>query len=975
MFRFRFFVALAVCLALLPAVWGATTSADQSLESAKRLFELKLDKKAIGELQKFIATYPDDTRVNDANFMLGRCYQRQQIFEKAIPAYAQVLSGATAPVYLHLRAEANFEIGECCLSQKEYKKAITSYGNCLKLAVKDEDLNARAQYWMAECQYQLGQYKDAKTNYSQVSVVAPKHALSPWAIYSIGMIEMRLANYDPAIAALEQVVTRYKDSEVVSDATLMLGFAYARQAEKSGDNLTATAKAQNYHKAIDLFSALLDGKATRTEKEHAALAMAEAYFSLADYPKAEAAYARALELIPPGSQLAMDTRLRHAHTLYNSEQYRAAATDYALVAEGKYPDLTLQALYWMGNSWYQLANKSKDTKDYLEAIAAFRRFGTLAGEKHADAPRAALLVAFSLEDMSTAGDATARPKAITAFQEISTKWPTSREAMHARDGIDRLTANMSAEQLREASNKMPAEGAGWNVQINLARKEFQDGQYAEAIAAAGKVLNGNPSSDVAVQASYLIGACQQQAGHPDLAVKYYKQALNSAPTGELAPYALRGLIQAYMDTRKYEDARDAALNLTTLKLPEADKAQAFMYLANAYSANQQFTESLAAYQQLVKNFATSPLVPSAYMGMAAVAEAKKDRVEAVARYREVVAKFPDHEVAPRAFFHIGTNLLAQTPPEYTAAINAFKNIPPAHKLADQAAYAIAWAYADQGNTEQANTQFEVVAKQFPKSPLAADSLYRVGENGLLQKHYAEAEGYFRRALEIAKPGDLATLIAYKLGVSAFYTKDYEAAASAFDRVAATNPPSEYAVESLFMKAQSLDLRGQSQPARDAYVSYLAKYAAENYALDAAVGAGRCSLALKQYPTARADLGKALDLYQEMKTRGNMANPDRAKSLSAEAQYYLAECAYEEPNYPEAFKQFAAVPDTCEPWASRSLLQMARCTMNQKDTAEDTRRGEASAILQSLLRKYPTSDAAQQVPNVAKEYNLELKTDN
>ena len=973
----RFLCLLVVCLAVLPAAWAATTAADQQFESAKRLLDMTLYQRAVGELQKFVATYPDDARTNDAHFMLGRCYQRQQLFEKALADYTLVLDNATAPVYLHLRAEAHFEMGECYLSQKDYKRAITAYGNCLKLTVKDEDLTARAQYWMAECQYQLGQYADAKKNYSQVSVSAPKHALTPWAIYSIGMIELRQANYDPAIAALEQVTTRYSDSEVASDATLMLGYAYARQADKSGDNLSATAKTANYHKAIDLFSSLLDGKATRTEKQHAALAMAEAYFALKDYPKAGDAYTRALEIIPPGSELAMDTRLRHAHTLYNSEQYSAAAADYGLVAEGKYPDLTLQALYWMGNSWYQLASKSKETKDYLEAISAFRRFATLAGEKHADAPRAALLVAFSLEDMATAGDASARPKAITAFQDIAAKWPTSREAMHARDGIDRLTANMTVEELRAASKAMPAEGAAWNMQLSLARKEFQDGRYAEAITAAGKVLDGNPSTDVMVQASYLIGACQQQAGHAEMAISYYKKALAGAPAGELAPYALRGLIQADMDARKYDEARDAALNLTALKLPEGDKAQAQMYLANAYSANQQYAESLATYQQLVKSYPTSPLVPGAYMGMAAVAEARKDNVEAVARYREVVAKFPDHEVAPRAFFHIGTNLLEQKPPEYTAAINAFKNIPPTHKLADQAAYAIAWAYADQGNIESANTQFELVAKTFPKSPLAADSLYRIGENGLMQKHYAEAEGYFRRAQELVKPGDLATLIAYKLGVSAFYTKDYEVAATAFDRVANTNPPSEYAVESQFMKAQSLDLHNQPQPARDAYVSYLAKYAAESYALDAAVGAGRCALALKLYPTARADLGKALDLYQEMKARGNMANPDRAKSLSAEAQYYLAECAYEEPNYVEAFKQFAAVPDTCEPWASRSLLQMARCTMLQTDTTDtkDTHRQEATAILQSLLHKYPTSDAAQQAQAVAKEYGVELKTDN
>ena len=962
----------AVSLAVASAAWGATaTSAEQSFNGAKRLLELKLDKRAAVELQRFITTYPDDPRIYDAYFMLGRCYQRQQLFEKALVNYAQVLANAASPAYTKLRAETHFQMGECYLSQKQYEKGMRAYGDCLKLSGKDEDLTARAQYWMAECQFGLEQFTEAKKNYSLMATTMPKHPLTPWAIYSIGVIEMREKNYDAAITALEQVTTQYKDAEVASDATLYLGYAYARQAQ----NASGPARDTGYQKAIALFTAVMDGKATQSEKQDATLALAEAYFFQKDYHRAETAYAKALDLIPLNSPLALDTRLRHAHALYNSEQYPAAAAEYAQVADGKNPELTLQAEYWQGNSWYQQAEKTKDTKAYLDAIAAFRRFGVLAGDKQADAARAALLVGFCLEDMASAGDASARGKAIAAFQEVIAKWPTAREAMHAHDGIDRLTASMTTQELRDTTTRMP-EGSAWNVELTLARKEFQDGKYPDAIVAASKVLDGNPAPAVAAQANYLIGACQQQAGHLDSAVASYKKALAGAPTGELAPYALRGLIQANTDLRHYEDARDAAQNLTGLKLSDTDQAQALLYLANAYCANQQYAESLATYQQLVKNYPTSTLLPSAYMGMAAVAEAKKDSTEAVVRYREVVAKFPDDaELSARAFFHIGTNLLAQKPPEYTAAIAAFKNIPTTHKLGDQAAYAIAWAYADQGNQDQANTQFEQVAAQFPKSPLAADSLYRVGESDLTQKRYADAAGAFRRALDIAKPGELATLIAYKLGVSAFYAKDYTTAASAFDRTANATPVSEYAAESLFMKAQSLDLQGLPLPAHDAYLAYLAKYGTEPYALDAAVGAGRASLALKRYADTRSDLDKALTLYNAQKTAGTLAKPERARSLSAEAQFYLAESYYGEQNYTEAFKQFAAVPDGGEPWASRSLLRMARCSMLQPDAQDnaDTHRQEAVAILQSLQHKYPASDAAAQAPAVAKEYNLELKT--
>lgn len=964
-------LALLLVFSCLLAGWTATPEADKLFTTARQYFDKRAYTSAVTELDKFIKTYPKDSRIFQAKFMLGRSYQHQNKYEQAITLYRQVVTEATGAPNASVRAAAHYQIAECYWLTGQYDKAAVFFRNCLALSGKDNELSARAHYWLAESFYQLQRFSDAKQEYDSVSKSDPENELTPWAVYSIGMIELRQSSFDAAIAALEQVTTRYKDAPVASEATLMLGYAYSNRAQTQKD---AKAKEADYRKATELFTGIAGNANAKPEaRQSATLALADSYFLLKDYEKANDAFLKVLGMIgDPASPLAMTVQLRRGHALYDAGRYRDAAAVYAIAASGKDKDLATQAQLWLGNSWYHVATKEKDQKAYIDAIGALTRYRTAAGDKAPDVPHATLLIAFCLEDLAAAGDTESATKALLAFQEIRTKWPVSREASHAQDGIARLTAAMPVDQLRKVVETLP-EGTAWSVDLSLARKEFRDGHYDQAFADAKKVLDTKPTGEVLAQTAYIIGACLQQTGHAADAVGYYQQAQDASPTGELAPFILRGLILAYMDQaeknpQKTVDARDAALALTKLPLGKEEMAQAFIYLGNAYTVNRQFPEAIDTYEKVAKDYAdAASVLPAAYMGMAGAAEAKKDTDEAIARYREVIRRFPDHEVAGQAFYHIGIKQAELK--EYDEAIAAFKNVPAMHKLADRAAYFIAWTYYDQGKIDEANAQFISVADQFPNSPLAADSLYRVGEYWLEKKQYPDAMKFFNRAFQVVQPGELAPVVAYKLGVSAFYAKNYPLAVIGFDKVTTEYSNHVFAAESMYLKANSLDLQDQAALAREAYLQYLEKYPKRELSLDAALGAGRASLAVKQYAQARADLTKAAQLYKELqKVPGLLTDPDkadRAKSVMAEVQFYLAQSYFEEINYAEAFKQYAAVQDDMEPWASRAMLQMAKCS-GQLGNLQDAR-----DVLQSLITRYPKSDAAQQAPQLAKDLGVEI----
>lgn len=966
--QIRIALVCAVMGGMLLTAQAVPAPADQAYVTARQLFETAHDQQAVAELQQFLAKYPKDARAADAAFLLGRSFQRQQQYDKAIAAYGNALTLASGAARAALRAEIHLQLGECAWRKGDYAAAQRSYGNCVKLST-DRDQTVRAAYWQGESAYKLGLLDVATAAYTRVTTTDANHVLAPWACYSLAMIHQHQRHPAQAIPLLRKVVEEYAASDVVPEALLALGMAYSDKA-RTGN---AAEQAGPYGEAVAALTELLAHKnATTAMKTQARLALADAYTALKDYDQAAARYADALPALT--GKAAVDARLMRAHALYNGGQYAEAASEYGKVAQAKMtPEMTGQALYWQANSRRQQAIAAHDPATHLAAITACKQFLNAAGAAHARAAAIALLIAYSYEDLAALGDATARTKAMDQFKEILAKWPGTREAKQADAGITRVTATMSAKELWSVTSALPAGSASWNAVLRLAREEFAAEKYENALAAAAKVLDGKPSGDLLAQATYLAAASHHRMGRASEAIPLYQRVTADANAGELAIFARRGLVQALLDVNKTADAYTAAKALAGMPLTGAadaaktqEQAERRMLLGEAARRYGQRGEAKAAYQQLVQDAPDSPLAPQAFLGLGTVAESVKDTPAAIDAYQQFIARYPDHALVPEALFRLGLAYVAAQ--EYASAIDTLNNVPASYNQADKATYALAWAYRDTKEHEQANAAFARVADQFPKSPLAADSLFNLGEYWLTQQNYSEAMRLLNRALDLAGTSKSAPLIAYKLGVSAYNAGDYPLAVNTFGRVAANTPNSDYAADSLFWKAASLEKQGEKQAAsaRDAYLQYVTKYAVSPMLLDAALGAGRTGLQAKQYGSARADLLKALELCTKWGAGSNAALATRAKNVAPEAQYYLGQSYYEEQRYDAALKEFAGVAVyQYEPWYSRSLLQMARCSAQSGDTAA------ARRTLQLLRKNFPDSDAAQQADAVAKQYGVTL----
>ncbi len=587
-----------------------------------------------------------------------------------------------------------------------------------------------------------------------------------------------------------------------------------------------------------------------------------------------------------------------------------------------------------------------------------------------------------LDNLAQNGDTTVRAKAVAAYRTILEKWPSSQEAIQAQDGIVHITSMMTIEELKPLVGNLPGGAGAWNAALRLAYEEYQARQpnYDTVIIDARKVLDGKPTAEIAAQAWCLIGAAQQKAGKLAEALASYQQVLAEVKTGdplvadktkEQTDFAHRGVVQVQLELKHYPEACDAAQVLAKILLDEKGQSEAQMYLGNAYFGNHQLNEALACYQKIMTLYPASTQAPYALMCIAWIAETNKNPAQAIASYQDFLTKFPDDAQVPQAFYRLGVDLTDSK--EYEKAIQAFQNVPKTCQLADEAAYAIAWAYQDQGKVEEANAQFSALADEFPNSPLATDSLFRLGEYWLGQKNYTQAMLFYSRASDKTPQGNLGELILYKLGVCAFRNEQYSVAANAFDKLTGNYKGGSYEAESLYWRGQSLEKLAQAAnkpaqyaEARGAYLQYVERFANQPLLLDAAVGAGRCALRAKLYVAARTDLQKALQLCADTVKGTDKTLAERAKNVAPEAQYEQAQSFFEEKHYDEALKAYAGVSAyKYEPWYSQSMLQMARCNAELGD------RESAQESLQMLRRNFPQSTAAKEVPEVVKEYSLDL----
>ncbi len=201
---------------------------------------------AIKKASKVLELYPKSKYVDDALFLLGKCFFRKQDYPKAVRKFYELIENFPdspfvpearlwlSKVFIEQRDyesaqnslqelinssvrsrivdEARYLLGGLFKNKKDYLRAITEFESSASHA-KDEAIRARSYFEMGECYFELKNYEKAIESYSKARKYSPDERFEYDAMFKMGLTYEKIEKYDEAIDIFKRLLTNIANQD------------------------------------------------------------------------------------------------------------------------------------------------------------------------------------------------------------------------------------------------------------------------------------------------------------------------------------------------------------------------------------------------------------------------------------------------------------------------------------------------------------------------------------------------------------------------------------------------------------------------------------------------------------------------------------------------------------------------------------------------------------------------------------------
>lgn len=991
---------------------------------------------AADEWQKFLDEFPSDPLAPQARHYLGVCRLLLKQYDAAVKNFVRVIrehpdSELADATHLNLGL-AQYSIAQAG-KPEAYDDAIKTFAALAAKFPKSKEL-AQALYYQGEALYARDKKQAAAKAYAKLIDEHPDSPRRGDALYALGVAQQDLERVRDAGAAFDRFLKEFPKHKLRSEVILRRAETLFSQDqfEAAGRWFASAAASKNF--AMADLAAIRQAQSLEAAKQPAQaaalyatigkrfpkssyvatalLAAGNAYAQAGDVEAAIAAYR---ELIARGGQLTDDAAHQLARLyLKNDQPADALATVQPVLGKSRGADFEVELLLDEADALYEFA-KSRN-----EAIA---KYAALAKRhpSHELAPQALYLAAFgSLSQGEYQQAAAYSDQFVDTYADhtlaVDVRFVAAEAALQLGEPAraEQLYAGLTTEHPDHADH------AAWQVRRAVALG-LQD-KYDEVVAALDPVAARLEPPELRAEALYLLGAAYAERDDGKQAAAALRASVAAAPRGKYADQALFKLAAVQRGANQTEQAL-ATLAKLSADFPESNLADQAAYRSGQYAAA---AGDLAAagkhYRRVVDQWPDSGLGPQALYGLAWTQLNSGDHAAAEASLGRLLANFPRHASAPQAHYARATAreqqakyegaiadlqaFLASDPPpgerldatytqglclvgleRFDQAAAAFRSILAAKAEfadTDKVLYELAWALRALDKRDEALRAFAKLAEEHADSPLAAESVYHLGEDAYGRGDFAGAAAHYASARQRSGRDALGEKATHKLGWSHYRGGELDAAAKTFDAQLRDFPEGELAADAQFMLAEALFGEKQYDAALAAYEKSFARPAANaEFAALAHLHAGQALAQQQKWQQSAQLLDRAIDQfadsaylpelrYESAWAQQNLGQLGAAqkgyeqvvnetdRAVSARARFMIGEILFEKREFKEAIRNFFKVaygygypdaPDAVRPWQADATYEAARCF----EVLEMT--DQARKSYQEVVERYPTSDKA------------------
>lgn len=813
-------------------------------------------------ITRFLADYPENSRVNAANFKMATFQYRQKKYQAAIDWFHKVRKRKLSKPE---NAEYYFKLGYSYFMLEDYDKAENAF---YEIKDKDTRYTSPAIYYFAHIAYEKEHYETALQGFSRLS---NDPTFAPVVPYYITQIYYLQGRYDEVVKYAKPILAE-ASAKRASEIAKIIGDAYFKQ---SSFDSSITYLEKHRQSA---------GKIRREDFYQ----LGYAYYMTSNYDSAAVAFER---VTTNDDRLSQNAYFHLADSYMAKEQKQKARLAFEFASKLNHdPTIKEEALFNYAIITYELYHSP-----FNEAIDAFHEFlETYPKSLHRDDAYNFLVMAY----MYTSN----YKEALHSLQQIEDKTHAIKEAyqkvayyrglelynnLHYAQAIATLKQSLTYAQYNKS---MAAQAHYWIAEAqyqlkefakaadeyqaflltggafqlpeyklahyNLAYAYFKQREYASAIQWYRKFIG---FADKQVEKAVLsdaynrIGDCYFVSRSYWQAVEFYDKAV--ALNVVDADYGLfqRGFALGLLNR---PEKKKTSMEQLLANYPESKYYDdALFELGRTLVESQQEEKALTYYKQLVEDYPTSSYVKKALVQLGLIHYNQSKNEPALKYYKQVVAEYPGTGEAKNALTGIkniyvdmndvdsyfayvnglgdfaDVSVSEQDSLTYIAAEKLYMKGDCAqsavdfkkylHRFADgnfvlNANFYLADCLQRQGEEESALTSYKyVIEKQ--KNTFTEQALLAAAGILFSQEKYDEANSYFEQLEETAELS--ALLIEARVGQMRcnYKLEDYKGAEEASTKVLHTEKISqELTREAHYKKAMALYFQQNFERALDEF---------------------------------------------------------------------------------------------------------------------------------------------------------------
>lgn len=576
-----------------------------------------------------------------------------------------------------------------------------------------------------------------------------------------GVCLVQLKKYAEAATALEAVISKYPDFELLEETYLNLGWSQYCLGQ-AGDEKAYAQAAKTFDK---LETALPKGKYA----DQALFFRGESLYALGKKKEAAMAYGK-LATGHEKSDLRADALYALGVTLEEIGDWEKAKKSYEMfLKDYAENDLATEVRLRLAESILQ-SGDPQAAGDLFGEVAAISGFDAA---DHA-LMRQAYCQARQGKDVEAA----------TLYEKLVELFPESDNVAEAKMSAARCyyrankheQAGKRFDEVLSAGTGDMVEAAHWRCRIHLAQ-----GQAQEALTLADETLAAAGNNPFVPKLRLdKADALYELPKRKSDALQEYLAIAEAYPKQEVVPIALYNAAFAALELEDYKQATELAGQFLASHPEHPLNSDTRYIVAECRIQAQAYEEAETIYRQLVKSAKDHPEIPVWRVRLALVLFLR-DKHQEVIELLAPAAKELEHPAhKAEAFYLLGASRFALK--EYKAAIESLQasiSADDSWRQADQTLLYLARAQRQQKHVPEAIASLEDLLKRFPKSELLDETYYRLGENYYAAERYSEAVDAYDSLLEKFKDSSYGPLALYGKGWAHMKSGDFEPAAAAF----------------------------------------------------------------------------------------------------------------------------------------------------------------------------------------------------